>query len=103
MRSPNPQDMMNASFQAFWMMAEAQWVIALRLAGMAGFWPMSASEPSRMVSEKLAAGQASAIAAMKAGMAGGTPGDVALAAIKPLRRRTRANARRLTRAVGQAK
>ncbi len=102
MPAPKPQDMMDAGIEAAMMLAEAQWVIALRMAGMAGFWRMGSGETSRMMSEKLDAGQASARAAMRVGMAGGSASAVALAAIKPLRRRTKANARRLTRAAGGA-
>lgn len=79
------------------MMVEAQQVIALRVAGMAGVWQMRPDETQRMVNEKTFAGQDSMAAAVRVGMAGGTPGDVAMAAMKPLRKRTSANAARLQR------
>ena len=103
MKIPKPEDMLGASLEAGWMMAEAHWVITLRMAGMAGLWAMRKGETDRMLSEKMSAGQDSVAAAMKVGMAGGTPGEVALAALKPLRRRTRANARRLTLQAGGRK
>jgi hypothetical protein len=81
-------------------MAESQTVIGLRLAGMAGFWPMGQAETGRMVMEKLEAGALAAGAAFQAGMAGGNASEIAMAAMKPVRRRTRANARRLSRKAG---
>ena len=98
-RLSNPFDLMRPTLEATRMMIEAQQVIALRLAGMAGFWPMQQDEPQRMLDEKLKAGQASTVAAVRASLAGKSPGDVALAAMKPLRRRTRANAARLGKQV----
>jgi hypothetical protein len=50
-----------------------------------------------MVAEKVAASQASVQAAMMAGMWGGSVGQVAVAAIEPYRKHTRANARRLSK------
>lgn len=79
------------------MMVEAQTVIGLRMLGMAGLWPMGAGEHLRMVAEKASAAQDSSAAVARALFFGGTPGDIALAAVQPVRRRTRANLRRLTR------
>lgn len=95
MRIPDMQDFFLPAMETGLMLAEAQVVIALRLAGLAGLWPVGEDEGVRMVAEKLEAGQASATAALWAGMGGATAGEVALAAIAPLRDRTRANARRL--------
>lgn len=95
MRVPGMQDMFLPAIEAGLMLAEAQVVIALRMAGLAGFWPMHEDEGLMMVAEKVEAGQAAAAAALWAGMGGATAGEVALAAIAPLRDRTRANARRL--------
>jgi hypothetical protein len=77
------------------MMVEAQQVIALRLMGMAGVWAVAPGENSRMVSEKLPALAEAGQAAMLAAMTGGRPDQVAAAWVKPVGRRTRANARRL--------
>lgn len=93
---PNPFDYFRVSVQAAQIMAESQTVIALRLSGMAGLWPMGGGETSRMVSEKLAAGAHASRAALRAGMAGSSLPAIAMAAMKPVRRRTRANAKRLT-------
>lgn len=78
-------------------MTDSQTVIGLRLSGMAGFWPMEQAETSKMVLEKLNTVMASAGAAIQASMAGQNLSQITLAALKPVRRQTRVNARRLTR------
>lgn len=78
------------------MMAEAQRVMFMRMAGMAGAWNVTPGEDARMVAEKSQAAMASGQAMMKTIMAGGSSGAVALAGLKPVRARTRANAKRLT-------
>ena len=82
--------------QSTLMMAEPQRVIALRMAGMAGAWNVTSSEDARMVAEKSQAAVASGQAMLQAAMAGGSAGTVALAGLKPVRAKTRANAARLT-------
>lgn len=94
-----PMDFMAPALEASRILAESQWVIGMRLAGMAGLWPMARSEPERMLVEKLSAGVESAHAALRTGMAGGSLSDVALAAMRPVRVQTRANAVRLQRKV----
>lgn len=91
----NPMDYLRPMAQLGRLATEAQTVIALRLAGFAGAWPMHPSEAVRMVSEKVEAGHDSVRAAMVAGLSGRDPAAIAMAAIRPVRRRTRANARRL--------
>ena len=91
----NPFDFMRPALEVTRMMVEAQQVIVLRMTGMAGVWSMGSEEHQRMVEEKVAAMTESARAVVVAGMAGKSPGTVAMAAIRPLRRRTRANASRL--------
>lgn len=93
---PNPFDYFRATVQAAEIMAESQKVIALRLTGMAGFWPMGGGETARMVSEKLSAGAHASRAALRSGLAGNSLPVIAMAAMKPVQRRTRANAKRLT-------
>ncbi len=84
--------------QSAQLLVEAQTVMALRMLGMAGLWTVSPAESTRMVFEKPDAFIRSASAATGAMLAGKRPDQVAAAAIKPLRRKTRANSRRLTRA-----
>jgi hypothetical protein len=100
MRMFDPFGLLAPMLEASKMMAEAQVVIGLRVAGMAGLWPMAETEANRMVEEKLHAGMDAAQAMLRAGMAGQSPSAVAMAAMKPLRHKTKANARRLQRQAG---
>ena len=77
------------------MLAEAQMVITMRFFGMAGLRQMAPSETTRMVQEKAEAAMQSATRAGAAMMAGKGAADVAMAALKPVRQRTRANLKRL--------
>lgn len=79
------------------MMAEAQTVMLLRLWGMAGLWPVSPTETTRMVTEKWPAFMAAYGAAGAAAMKGHGPHRIASAALRPIARKTRANSRRLAR------
>ena len=76
-------------------------IIARRLpviwSGMLNPTARTQSEMTRMVVEKRSAAIASARAAGRAAAQGKPPADVALAAIKPVRARTKSNAARLTR------
>lgn len=96
-RVMTPKQVLRLATQSALMMAEAQRVIAMRLAGMAGSWNVTGDEDTRMVVEKSEAAVASGQAMMRAVLAGGSAGAVALAGLKPVRARTRANAGRLTR------
>lgn len=87
--------------QTAWLTAEAQTVIALRLAGFHGLWPMGPHEATRMVAEKWPAFIQSAGAAGAAALAGHSPDRIAAEALAPIRRKTRANSRRLTRGTRQ--
>ncbi|QUJ77233.1 antifreeze protein [Sulfitobacter albidus] len=78
-------------------MAEAQAVVGMRLMGMAGLWSVTPYEDRRMIEEKTDALVKSYTAANRAMMNGGDADDIAAAAIKPIRARTRANRRRLTK------
>jgi hypothetical protein len=90
-----PTDIITLWTEATLMTLEAQMIIAMRLGGMAGFWNVTKTENNLMSTEKLAAAQASAFAAAAAMMFGANPAGVALAALKPVRRKTKANVRRL--------
>lgn len=99
MRMFDPFDLLRPALEAAEIIAESQVIIGLRLAGMAGFWPMAKAENARMLSEKLQASLDVGHAALKAGMLGASPSQVAMAAMAPVRRTTRANAKRLQRKV----
>jgi hypothetical protein len=89
--------MMRLSMQMGLMTLEAQRVVAMRVWGMGGLWNVTPGENDRMVEEKSDAAVASAVAAGRAVMQGKSPAGVALAAMKPLRTKTRANATRLAK------
>lgn len=93
----SPMQMLKLMAQTGQVMAEAQTVITLRMLGMVGLWPDSKYENSRMVTEKTAAVMASSRAAGRALAAGKMPAEVALAALKPVRARTKRNVTRLTK------
>lgn len=79
------------------MLSEAQTVIAFRTLGMFGGWPVSPSETHRMVLEKGPAFIRSYGDALAATMQGKSADKIADAALKPIGRKTRSNARRLSR------
>ena len=85
------------AFELGALMAEAQAVIAMRLLGMAGFWSVTPQEDARMVSEKIEALTRSGTDAATVALAGGRPDQIVAAAIRPIRRKTRANFKRLGR------
>jgi hypothetical protein len=93
----NPMQAWANSVQLAMMLGEAQMVIAMRMAGMAGVWPVTKYENSRMVSEKAYAVTKAASAVARASLRGAQPEAVVAAAIKPVRQKTRSNARRLTK------
>ena len=90
-----PKQAMQLSTTAGMMMAEAQMVIAMRLWGLAGLWNTAPEESYRMVAEKADAVLQSTLRAGEAALSGKGAASVAMAALKPVRRRTRANLKRL--------
>jgi glucose dehydrogenase len=83
---------------AYWtMMSEAQTVVALRVLGMWGVLPASKRENHTMSAEKAPAFARAALAAGTAAAQGKSPDAVLQAAIRPIRRRTSANVKRLTK------
>ena len=74
-------------------MAEAHVVIVLRVAGMAGFWPMAQAKTDRMVSEEMHAGVDPAQAMMRSANDGGNLPDMAMAAMRPGGHKTKTNLR----------
>lgn len=72
-------------------------VIGMRMLGMAGMWRVNPAENSRMVEEKVAAMTDGAMAASRAMLRGAKPVAVADAALRPVRKTTAANVRRLAK------
>ncbi len=83
--------------QASRILTDAHTVIAFRMLGATGGWPVSPSEHTRMVTEKgpafLRAYGDAAVAAMR----GKRLDEIAGVAMKPIARKTRSNAKRLSR------
>jgi hypothetical protein len=90
-----PAQMINLSMKTGMMLMEAQMVIGMRMMGMAGLWRVLPSENARMSSEKVSAVTESAMATSQAIMSGKSPAFIAEAALKPIRRRTSSNVKRL--------
>lgn len=90
-------DFWRASVAAATIAAEANLVIAMRLAGFAGFWNIPRAEAQAMVAEKATAVHAAGRAALSAAMRGESASGVAIAAMKPVQRKTGANMRRLAK------
>lgn len=90
-----PNEAFSLSMQTSLMLAEAQAVIAMRLWGMAGLWNVAPEETMRMVEEKTEAMTESAFSAGQAAMSGAGAAAVAMAALKPVRKRTSSNMKRL--------
>jgi hypothetical protein len=91
------KDLLRLSMQTGTMLAQANMVIAMRMWGMAGAWNVTPDENKRMIDEKGTAMVAAGVAAAGAMMQGKGPVDVALAALQPVARKTRANAARLAK------
>ena len=96
-RTMTPADWARLGTSWWLLMAETQAVMTMRVLGMAGVWSVTPAETRRMIAEKAPAVAASATAAGRAMLAGQSPDRIALAAIKPLRRKTGSNTRRLAR------
>lgn len=79
------------------MLSEAQLIVSIRMAGMMGLAPLPEGETTRIVAEKTRAFTQAGIAAGKAVALGRSPVAIARAALAPVARQTRANARRLTK------
>ncbi len=76
---------------------ESQMIIGMRVAGMMGMMPQAPEESVRMVFEKQHAASESFHAMVNAAGRGARAEEMFSAALHPYGRRTRANARRLTR------
>ena len=97
MKPANPFAWWANAMEVGYVMAEAQAVIAMRMMGMAGVWSVTPAEDARMISEKVHALTKAGTDATRVALSGGGPEAVAAAAIRPIRQKTRANARRLSK------
>ena len=90
-----PLAMMTLSAQLTSLMLDTQTVIALRIMGMFGALPQTRGENSRMIDEKGPAMVKAYEAATRAAIAGGRPDQIMSAAMAPVRKKVRANRKRL--------
>lgn len=95
--SATPFDIAAASCRFWWLAAEANSVMTMRMMGMAGGWNVTKGEDTRMWHEKPVAFQKSAEAATRALLSGKPPHKVAEAAMRPLDKAVSANRKRLTK------
>lgn len=79
------------------MTAEANAVVSMRIGGMMGIWSVTDHENTRMVEEKIDAMTDAQFAMWQSMMRGETPNEVVAAGLEPVRKTTRANAKRLTK------
>lgn len=103
MNPSTPLAYWSSGLAAWRMLTEAQTVIGLRMAGMAGLWTMTPGETTRMITEKQTAFALSASGAALAAASGEPPERILDAAVRPLGRATRANAKRLASAIGNSR
>jgi hypothetical protein len=92
-----PAEVMALSIRNTRMMTEAATIVSMRMLGMAGMWRVNPAENARMVEEKLAAVTQGAVAASRAMRRGAKATTIAEAAMKPMRRTTAANVKRLAK------
>lgn len=94
---PTPIDWWRLSLNTAQMLSDAQMVMTYRTLGMMGLWSVTPSESRRMIEEKGPVFVKAALAAQKAAMNGERADRVAHAALEPIGRKTRSNARRLAK------
>lgn len=94
---PTPFDIMTLQGKMSLLAAESCAVVWMRSMGMAGLWNTASDENIRMVTEKQQAMMQAGLEAWAAAMAGKPPHKVVKKSMKPVRRKVRANRKRLTR------
>ncbi len=92
-----PLDLMRLGFQAGLMAFQAQQVMSMRMLGAMGGWRTRRGENTRMLTEKVDAMREAAHAVGTAVGRGKSPVLIADAAMKPFSRRTKSNAKSLSR------
>ncbi len=90
-----PFDLWRGGVEFGQMLFETQLVITYRMLGMAGMWAVADKENHTMIAEKGPAFLEASVAAGEAVTRGARPDQVLDAWVRPLRRRTKSNARRL--------
>ncbi|ETW13673.1 hypothetical protein ATO8_06571 [Roseivivax marinus] len=93
----DPFSGLRVGFAAWRLALEAQTVMAIRIAGMAGFLALPPGEALRMVNEKSPAWTRAAMDSGKVIAGGGSMVDAMGAGMRPLHRAASSNRRRLSR------
>lgn len=96
MQPTNPFDLGNIVLPSLDLLTEVQMVVAMRMAGLVGLWPVETSETQRMLSEKGPALMGAATDAGTAALAGRRLDEIVIAAITPLTGTARDNRLRLS-------
>ena len=91
----NAIDMMRLGWATSLMALDSQQVIAMRLMGFGGFWPIAHDEGNRMVREKASAYTEAMLTTVFLGLSGTQPGRIATETVAPLSRTARSNRLRL--------
>lgn len=100
MTSPlSPHAYWKLGFDVWRMTVEAQMIVGMRLAGMAGLWTLAPGETSRMVLEKQDAFSDAFVKAGTRALRGQRPDQIMQAALQPVKRKTSSNSRRLGRSM----
>ena len=94
-RHASPFDLWKGNLELTSLLVETQFVMAYRTMGLLGLWAAAPGESRRMIDEKGPAFAEAALAASRAAMLGRRPDEIMGAWVRPLRRKTRSNARRL--------
>ena len=96
-RITTPVDLLNSSLDAMMLAYETQLVMTYRMLGLVGVWSVTDAEKARKVEEQLPAFTEAWWSATHTAMGGGRPDEVVRAWMRPIRRTTKSNAKRLGR------
>lgn len=96
-RHASPMELWQGGMEITHLLVETQFVVFYRTLGMLGLAAVAPGENRRMIAEKGPAFTEAAMAASRAALSGRRPDEIVGAWVRPLRRKTRSNARRLGR------
>lgn len=97
MARSSPFELWRTGLDLWWLGVETQAVMTMRLMGMAGIWSIDNRENSRMFFEKPEAFGRALMRGTIAAATGQKPHQIVTAATRPIRKKTKSNARRLAR------
>ncbi|MCV6586086.1 MAG: hypothetical protein OIF47_11175 [Marinibacterium sp.] len=91
-----PYDLMRLGWAGACLTADSQQVIAMRMLGFGGYWPVAKDEGQRMVNEKASAFTEAVLTNFYLTLSGDAPGRIASETFAPLSRAARDNRIRLS-------